>query len=145
LKLLAFFIRSSLISQSNCPVFVSDIVRYQRVHPYTGWSALDTGPPSSSGISYSVADPKQKLRIRIRPEVSFGSGSDHFDSGFGSWISECLLFFRMDSDDDMFAECDPPSQPISLSPASSHEFYLPSPVFRDSTSKVPPSPSVIFF
>jgi hypothetical protein len=35
----------------------------------------------------SVADPKQKFRILfriwIRPEVSFGSGSD-FGSGFGS-------------------------------------------------------------
>ena len=33
----------------------------------------------------------------------------------------------MDSDDDMFRACSQPSQPISLSPASSHELYHPSP------------------
>jgi hypothetical protein len=35
----------------------------------------------------------------------------------------------MDSDEDMFACCNEPSQsqPISLSPASSHELYEPSP------------------
>jgi hypothetical protein len=45
------------------------------------------------GVKISVADPKQKFRIlfriRIRPEVSFGSGSGFgsgFESGFESWI-----------------------------------------------------------
>ncbi len=42
-------------------------------------------------VSISVADPKQKFRIlfriRIRPEVSFGSGlGSGFESGSESWI-----------------------------------------------------------
>ena len=54
----------------------------------------------------------------------------------------------MDSDDDMFRACSQPSQPISLSPASSHELYQPSPqssLSLDSQSQKPKEVSSLNF
>ncbi len=58
---------------------------------------------SGTCIVRSVADPKQKyrirLRIRIRPEVSFGSGSG-FGSGFESGFESRIRIRILDQDQD---------------------------------------------
>jgi hypothetical protein len=76
-----------------------------RFHTWRGRGGYQTGCCVRRGVGTSVADPKQKFRIlfriRIRPEVSFGSGSGFgsgFESGFESQIRIRLRILDPDLD-----------------------------------------------